>query len=111
MANENACRSVFAGFLFRANAPRRLVCVRGGPRPRRLILDEPTNHLNLDPIEAIEAGLMVYPGALVMVSNDERFLGNIGMNRRLNLADLAADDERTLQTSRPEQFMFRIALA
>ncbi|HST95181.1 MAG TPA: ABC transporter ATP-binding protein, partial [Microvirga sp.] len=65
-----------------------LACVLGGPRPPALlILDEPTNHLDIDSIEAVEAGLRVYDGALLIVSHDETFLEAIGISRRLDLAD------------------------
>jgi len=39
-----------------------------------LLLDEPTNHLDLDTREAIEATLATYPGAIVLVSHDQRFI-------------------------------------
>ena len=39
-----------------------------------LLLDEPTNHLDLDTREAIEATLATYPGAIVLVSHDQRFV-------------------------------------
>ncbi|MBN9525624.1 MAG: ABC-F family ATP-binding cassette domain-containing protein [Alphaproteobacteria bacterium] len=100
-ASDNACRAALAGFLFRADAALQrvgslsggqmlragLACVLGGARPPPLlILDEPTNHLDVEAIEAIEAGLAAYDGALLVVSHDETFLTNIGIVRRLDLS-------------------------
>jgi ATPase subunit of ABC transporter with duplicated ATPase domains len=63
-----------------------LACVLGGATPPALlILDEPTNHLDIDSIEAVEAGLRAYDGALLVVSHDEAFLENIGVTRRIEL--------------------------
>ena len=98
--DENACRASLARFMFRADAALRIVgdlsggqrlraglaCVLGGPAPPPfLILDEPTNHLDLDSIEAVEAGLRAYDGALLVVSHDEAFLDAIGIARRMEL--------------------------
>jgi ATPase subunit of ABC transporter with duplicated ATPase domains len=38
-----------------------------------LVLDEPTNHLDLPTVERLESALAVYPGAIVLVSHDDRF--------------------------------------
>ena len=42
--------------------------------PQLLVLDEPTNHLDLESVELLEAALAEFPGALVLVSHDHRFL-------------------------------------
>ncbi|MBL8543389.1 MAG: ABC-F family ATP-binding cassette domain-containing protein [Hyphomonadaceae bacterium] len=99
-ADENACRAALARFMFRADAALQrvgalsggqmlragLACVLGGAAPPHLlILDEPTNHLDIDSIEAVEAGLRGYDGALLVVSHDEAFLENIGVTRRIEL--------------------------
>lgn len=99
-AGENSCRSALARFMFRADAALQIVsglsggqllraglaCVLGGPSPPSLlILDEPTNHLDIAAIEAVEAGLRAYDGALLVVSHDHAFLDAIQISRRLNL--------------------------
>jgi ATPase subunit of ABC transporter with duplicated ATPase domains len=55
-------------------------------RPNLLLLDEPTNHLDLESIEAVEAGLQAYDGALLVVSHDEAFLQAIAITRRIDVA-------------------------
>jgi ATPase subunit of ABC transporter with duplicated ATPase domains len=63
-----------------------LACVLGGAAPPPLlILDEPTNHLDIDSIEAVEAGLQAYDGAVLIVSHDETFLRNVGVTRWFQL--------------------------
>jgi ATPase subunit of ABC transporter with duplicated ATPase domains len=43
-------------------------------RPTVLLLDEPTNHLDLDGLEWLEGFLTGFPGAVLVVSHDRRFL-------------------------------------
>lgn len=100
-ASENACRAALARFMFRADAALQtvaslsggqllragLACVLGGVSPPPLlILDEPTNHLDIESMEAVEAGLRAYDGALLVVSHDEAFLDAIAITRRFELA-------------------------
>jgi macrolide transport system ATP-binding/permease protein len=40
-----------------------------------LLLDEPTNHISLDVLEEFEDALLAFPGPIVAVSHDRRFIG------------------------------------
>ncbi|MFI9537642.1 ribosomal protection-like ABC-F family protein [Nocardia fusca] len=65
-----------------------LACVLfAEPAPQLLLLDEPTNNLDLVSVGQLESALDAYRGAFVVVSHDERFLAEIGVQRWLRLAD------------------------
>ena len=48
--------------------------------PDVLLLDEPTNHLDVPMIETLEARLKTFPGAVLLVSHDRRFMDNVTTN-------------------------------
>ncbi|WP_430782808.1 ribosomal protection-like ABC-F family protein [Actinoplanes sp. G11-F43] len=94
--------NLLARFLFRGQRAHLPVSVLSGgerlratlacvlfaePAPQLLLLDEPTNNLDLVSAGQLESALTAYQGAFVVVSHDERFLAEIGVGRRLRLAD------------------------
>ncbi|WP_371785203.1 ribosomal protection-like ABC-F family protein [Streptosporangium subroseum] len=75
-----------------------LACVLcAEPAPQLLLLDEPTNNLDLVSVAQLEGALQSYEGAFVVVSHDERFLAEIGVDRWLRLSE-----GRLLETSAPD---------
>jgi len=88
--NRKHVISYLGDFLFapqRAESPVRMLS--GGERNRLLlamlfarpanliVLDEPTNDLDIESLELLEATLQEYPGTVLLVSHDRRFLDNV----------------------------------
>ena len=61
-----------------------------------LILDEPTNHLDVPGIEELEHALDGFPGTVVLVSHDRRFLSGFRATRTLELSPSPARDARAV---------------
>jgi macrolide transport system ATP-binding/permease protein len=47
-------------------------------RANVLLLDEPTNHVHFDVLEELERALGAFPGPIVAVSHDRRFVDQFG---------------------------------
>ena len=62
-------------------------------RPTVLLLDEPTNHLDLGGLRWLEGFLDSFPGAVLVVSHDRRFLDNTV--RRIFELDGVSDEPQT----------------
>ncbi|WP_010500862.1 ribosomal protection-like ABC-F family protein [Paenibacillus elgii] len=87
---EQLIRSVLARLLFRQDdIYKRVDVLSGGERVKvafakvfcspihMLVMDEPTNYLDIDSIEALEQLLAAYPGTVLFVSHDRRFVRRI----------------------------------
>ncbi|MEY9877124.1 ATPase subunit of ABC transporter with duplicated ATPase domains [Streptacidiphilus sp. MAP12-33] len=100
-ATPNALRARLARFLFRgARADQPVGTLSGGerfraalaalllaePAPQLLLLDEPTNNLDLAGVRQLTTALAGYQGALIVVSHDQRFLADLGVDREVGLS-------------------------
>lgn len=91
-------RNLLAQFLFPGKKAEQIVGTLSGgerlraslakiliadPVPQLLILDEPTNNLDLVNLEFLAGALEKFQGALLVISHDQRFLEDIGVEEEL----------------------------
>lgn len=69
------------------------LCHQPSP-PELLVLDEPTSSLDFLAIQSLTRSLRAWRGGLLVVSHDDEFLGDLGIDRRLRLASQALQAER-----------------
>ncbi len=96
--SPNEVRAQLARFLFRGTKAERPVGQLSGgerfrvalarilladPAPQLLLLDEPTNSLDRASVAQLVDALGAYEGALIVVSHDDEFLGQLGLTRWL----------------------------
>lgn len=55
-------------------------------QPNYILLDEPTNHLDIESIIWLENFLKSYPGGILLISHDQRFLDNVS-NRTIEIVN------------------------
>lgn len=103
--HEVEARRHLNDFLFRKNEEvMQLACnLSGGEKvraslaliaaktPRLLILDEITNNLDLETKEHVIQVLKEYPGAMIIVSHDEVFLQEVGIDHIYSVKDGSVD--------------------
>jgi ATPase subunit of ABC transporter with duplicated ATPase domains len=53
--------------------------------PDIIVLDEPTNNLDIQNMEILTTAICSYEGSLIVVSHDQTFLEETGVNRELVL--------------------------
>lgn len=98
-ADQNAIATALTAVDATAFADRAVTTLSGGEQRRiavaralateapLLLLDEPTNNLDLASVARLGEALAAYRGALLVVSHDETFLGELGLTRRLELTE------------------------
>src|SRR3954469_265411 len=97
-ADERAARAALAAVGLDADVAARLaptlspgertraeLAVLGLRRATCLLLDEPTNHLDVASLEALEAALGGWPGALVVATHDRRLRDALALEREIAL--------------------------
>ena len=100
-APENTVKNLLARLLLRGDSAQRPVGLLSGgelfrvhlarvllPQPpvQLLVLDEPTNNLDMDSTRQLAEALASYRGALLVVSHDQHFLDQLGLDCQLELA-------------------------
>ena len=88
--DELQVRAMLGRLLFSADDYKKKVQVCSGGEKNRLlfgrmmmsdanvlILDEPTNHLDMESIEALNQALAKYPGTVIFVSHDRKFVSSL----------------------------------
>jgi ATPase subunit of ABC transporter with duplicated ATPase domains len=99
-AKINDAHKILASFLFKKEQVHKLAEVLSGgellkaclacilgteEQPDLIILDEPTNNLDIKSIDILENVLAQYQGSLIIVSHDDKFAKNIGIDKTIEL--------------------------
>jgi ATPase subunit of ABC transporter with duplicated ATPase domains len=79
---EKRCSSLSGGEKMRLMLCSLMVAEQA---PDVIVLDEPTNNLDLENVEILTNAINEYEGTLIVVSHDEKFLEEVGVEIRLTL--------------------------
>lgn len=97
---ESEVKTILSRFLFRKETwDKKCGALSGGERlrlllcglsvsnttPDMIILDEPTNNLDLQNVEILTESVKDYHGTLIVISHDEIFLEEIGIEKEITL--------------------------
>lgn len=63
-------------------------------QPDVLLLDEPTNHLDIESMQWLEEFMETFPGAVVLISHDKKFLDNV-TTRTIEISNKKIYDYKT----------------
>ncbi len=63
-------------------------------KPDVLLLDEPTNHLDIESMQWLEEFMETFPGAVILISHDKKFLDNV-TNRTIEISNKKIYDYKT----------------
>jgi ATP-binding cassette subfamily F protein 3 len=63
-------------------------------KPDVLLLDEPTNHLDIESMQWLEEFMETFPGAVVLISHDKKFLDNV-TTRTIEISNKKIYDYKT----------------
>ena len=101
-ASEEAARTLLAKFglgadqvlrdaasLSPGERTRALIALLAARGVNCLVLDEPTNHLDVSAIEELQRALDRFPGTVLLVTHDRRFLADFRATRTLELSPSA----------------------
>ncbi len=83
-----------AGSLSPGERTRALIALLAARGVNCLVLDEPTNHLDVAAIEELERALDGFPGTVLLVTHDRRFLAGFRATRTLELSPSPARSAR-----------------
>lgn len=79
---DKKCGSLSGGEKMKLALCRLIVCENA---PDMIVADEPTNNIDISSMEILAATLKSYNGTLLIVSHDEQFIRDVGIERTINI--------------------------